>query len=250
MASWSTIAAPLSALVLTAGPLFAQQPPPATASDPPWTDVGVPGDKPIEVVPGPPDSPFVIIYMHGLCGNPFAFRSWWQAAARHGTLVSLRGDEPCKQPGKPPGRTEWSYDYTAIDRRIVAAIATASEARVRLDAHAVPLDDANVGLIGYSQGARRAESMAQRFPHRYRRVALIAQMNEPSTETLHATERVLLMAGALDRRDHIRAAADKLLRAGVDVRFELLPGAHHGDYGPEADKVMARALDWLYRKVP
>ncbi|MCC6521603.1 MAG: hypothetical protein IT373_02980, partial [Polyangiaceae bacterium] len=107
-----------------------------------------------------------------------------------------------------------------------------------------------VGLIGYSQGARRAESLAALLPARYPRVALIAQMDEPGVEKLGHTRRLLLVAGELDRRDHIQSGARKLAQAGIDVRFELLPGAHHGEYGPEAQNVMARALDWLYTEVP
>lgn len=199
--------------------------------------IAVDGDTPIEVVPGPPDSDRVVIYMHGVCGDVHAFGSWVGAATRHATFIAMRGDQPCE---RRRGRYKWSYNFAHLDRRITRAIRAANVLRTR------PLDEKRVALIGYSQGARRAEQMASKFPGRYRRVAIIAIVSEPSAALLHKAHSILLMAGSRDARDHIKAGAAKLERAGKRVQYLELPGARHGEYGPEAPAVMRKALDWLF----
>ena len=47
------------------------------------------GARAIEVVVGPTDSPQVIIYLHGVCGNPLAFESWALAASQHAKIAVL-----------------------------------------------------------------------------------------------------------------------------------------------------------------
>ncbi len=212
--------------------------------------VEVPGDAAVEVAFGPPDVGRAILYMHGHCGNPVAFTSWAEAATRFGTLISLRGDTKCK--GR--SRRKWSYDYKGIDRRVRAAIAAVDAKRRDLvDSVAVtPLDPENVVLIGYSQGAKRVEFMTHHFPSRYRRVASIAVADEPSPYRLKPAEKVLLMGGAWDARKHIKEGFDKLKtlqkRVGAgEVRYMEFPKARHGEYGPEANEVMAEALEWLLK---
>ncbi len=197
------------------------------------------------MVDGPTGSAQVILYMHGVCGDPLAFRSWISSAIKHATFISLRGDLKCD---KRPGRSKWSYRHASRDRRISAAIRAVNA--VRAARGAMLLDPANVVLVGYSQGARRAESLAYRYPKRYRRVALIGIATEPLVHKLRGSEAILLMAGERDARQHIRDGRDQLTRAGKRVQYLELPKARHGQYGPDAEAIMGQGLDWLFKDLP
>src|SRR5690606_19879596 len=117
--------------------------------------VPVEGDRDLEVVLGPADSRLAAVYLHGVCGDPLAFESWAGAAARHATLISLRGDVACKT---RPGRTKWSWSPRINDRRIRHAVQVASGLR---RARGLPeLDSEQIALIGYSQGAARVQALA------------------------------------------------------------------------------------------
>lgn len=208
--------------------------------------VEVPGDRTIEVVLGPMQTSKVIVYLHGVCGNPLAFETWAAAAREHATFISMRGDRACK---KRKGRYEWSYDLAGLNRRIDRAIDAVDKLRSDLVDSTEPakLDRSQVVLIGYSQGAHRVESMAHRFHERFPRVVIIAPAREPDAAKLNVSERVLLIAGEKDAKKHIRDAHDKLEKAGRPVKYLELPEARHGEYGPQAQEVMAQGLDWLYK---
>jgi predicted esterase len=216
------------------------------AANAPIIQLKVKGDRAIEVVVGPMDQSQVIVYLHGVCGNPLAFESWALAASQHATFISMRGDLACK---KTKGRYKWSYDFATLNTRIDRAIAAANKLRWDLVDSVQPaeLDKSNVVLIGYSQGAHRVESMAERFKDRFPRVVMIAPALEPQLAKLKHSERVLLIAGEKDAKRHIRKGYDKLRRAGRTVKYLELPGARHGEYGPDAQRVMAQGLDWLYK---
>ena len=204
--------------------------------------LSIEGDRAVEVVLGPEDNPNVIVYMHGVCGDPLAFRAWAGAAAQVATLVSLRGDDPC---AKRRGRTKWSWDAPRIDRRIQRAVRAVDELRRERSPKAVPSSADDVVLVGYSQGAYRAELLASRYPSRYRRVALIAHPKEPQASWLGKAERVLLVAGERDIRQPMRDARDQLKRLGREVIYRELPEARHGEYGPRAAEIMGPSLSWL-----
>ncbi len=222
-----------------------KRPPQPSANAPIWT-LKVKGDRNVEVVFGPLDGSEVIVYLHGVCGDPLAFGSWAKAAGKHATLISMRGDEPCE---KRKGRFQWSYAFAALERRIDRAIAAAEEARSHLvdSVEPAPLTRDGVVLMGYSQGAHRVEAMAHRFPARFSRVALMAPAREPDAAKLQDASRVLLVAGEKDAKKHIQAGRDALEKQGQPVKYLELPGAGHGEYGPEAQRVMAEGLDWLYK---
>lgn len=201
------------------------------------TTIAVGRDADLEVLVGPPSSAQVVVYMHGVCGDPLAFRTWARAARRRATFISLRGDEVCE---KRPSRRRWSWNMDRLDRRIRRAIATVGAVRT-----GVPLDTAQIVLVGYSQGAHRVEQLAFRFPERYPRVIMIAPANEPDAGRLAKTERVLLMAGGWDARSHIQKAFRTLQRRSHPSKYLELPKARHGQYGPEAARVMDEAFAWL-----
>ncbi|MEM9695156.1 MAG: alpha/beta fold hydrolase [Myxococcota bacterium] len=186
---------------------------------------------------GPAGSAVAMVYLHGLCGDPLAFRAWMEAAAVHGTLISMRGDEPC--PGRG-GRTKWSFDYRRLDARITRAITTVSARRE------TPLDLDEVVAIGYSQGAHRVHWLAARYPDRYRRVVVIAMTTPPLATHFARAERVLIMAGGRDARQHLYEGHLELRKAGVVSRYAEFPGARHGEYGEKAEATMTDALGWLF----
>jgi predicted esterase len=203
------------------------------------TTLPIDGDITAEVLLGPATSTVALIYLHGVCGDPFAFRSWARAARRYATFVSLRGDLGCD---KRPKRRKWSWDLKRLDRRIVAAVTAASQWRVELGMAALDIED--IVVVGYSQGAHRAEYLASQFPERYRRVGLFATPERPGAGRLAKNLRVLLVAGAWDARKHIFEGYEAVKRRTAARYFEL-PKARHGQYGPAAPTVMDRALRWL-----
>lgn len=234
----------LAALV-AASPLSAVADTPPAPTEPPIVTLVVPNDRDIEVVDGPRASREVLLYFHGFCGDPLAFRTWSATAARFGTLISLRGDEACPD---APGRSRWGYDHELADRRVSAAIAAVSAMRATKGKATLRADE--LTAIGYSQGARRVEWLAARFPKRYVRVALIAGAFKPSPEPLSRRGRFLIMAGAWDNRKHLFDATSELARAGLTVRYGELPRARHGEYGPNAMQAMHAGLEWLFNNVP
>ena len=44
--------------------------------------------------------------------------------------------------------------------------------------------------------------------------------------------------------------AERIAAAGVPATFMLLPGAKHGEYGPEGERVLEEALTWALAKAP
>src|SRR4029078_11864236 len=87
--------------------------------------------------------------------------SWEDVATRHGTLITLRADVPC---GDRPG-FKWPKETEAIQARLERALAIVRDLR------GGELDDQAPILIGYSQGAHRAEKLARPYPHPYRLLA-------------------------------------------------------------------------------
>lgn len=196
-------------------------------------ELKVPGDATILVAKGETSTP--IVYLHGRCGDPTAFRAWVDAGVRFGTVISLKGDQKCKG----SGRTKWTEDAAKLDRRITKAI------EVTRDELGVDLDPERRLVVGYSQGALRAELLSTRFPKKYPRAVLIAGPRAPRPTSLTRSEAVLLVVGDHDARAHLSEAATKLAGAGRAVRYLELPGAHHGEYGAQAARVFSEGLGWL-----
>lgn len=198
--------------------------------------IPVSGDVPALVGPGFGDSERAIVYLHGMCGDPARAREWGAAAQAFGTLIALRGGSAC--PGHAAGHY-WSGDPTFLDYRIRKAVRSVSRALER------PLDDERVVLLGYSQGAQRAEDLAWVFPERYGEVALMSGPGAPSYDKLHGVRALAITRGSREYKKSWRQAADRLSAAGLGARYFELPGAAHGQFGPEAPRVLTEIFEHL-----
>lgn len=201
--------------------------------------IEIPKDKKVHVVFGKPGNTHVFVYLHGKCGDPLAFRAFAKILPARGTLVAMRGDIKCEG-----GQPNWSNDIMLLDQRIKKALEVVEEKRGE------PLDKDHLVAIGYSAGALRAESLSTRYPDRYPRVVLIGGPRAPKQGNLGKTEKILLMAGELDVRKPLRDASADFVKAGRLSRFIEIPGAKHGEYGPEAEATMSDALDWIAASDP
>jgi predicted esterase len=212
--------------------------PPAPAP-PPSFSVGTPvalevaGDRPLLVSHAPASQRRAVVYLHGKCSSPDKLTEWAPAVAEQGTVVGVPADIDC-----PEGGQRWTLETGAIQRRIDEALRAVEAAR------GAPFDP-DVVLVGYSQGASRAEALAAAYPERYRRVVLIGGPTQPAPASFSEAQAVITMAGDRDRQDLMQAGAEELKRAGKEARFLTLPGATHGEYGPEGARVMTDALRWV-----
>lgn len=200
--------------------------------------VSVPGDRPAIVVHAPAGNRQAIVYLHGVCGDVYAIRSWASVVSQRGTLVAMLGDDACE--GRT-GRFRWFRDADRIDRRIQRTLAAVAEAR------GGQLELEQVTLIGYSQGADRAERVASRFSDRYPRVLLGSPPDAPGTRFVEG-QAVAVVAGGLENNDKRRDGVEALKEAGFPAVFMTLPGAYHGQFGPEGDRVMDEAVAWLFAR--
>ena len=201
--------------------------------------VDVPDDQPVLVVHGEPTSRAAIVYLHPRCAHPSVdLETWSDAASKKGTLVALHADrESC--PGIEPAARRWTGDIDAIHARIQAALAAVASARDGM------LDSSAVTVIGYSEGAARAEQLAGRFPDAYTHVVLIGAPETPSLAHLKTARSVALLSGEKDRQDLMKTGHLNLQTAGSRARFFELPGASHGEFGPDGGRVMGEVLAWL-----
>lgn len=196
--------------------------------------VPIAGDLPAFVFRGTPVAGRPMVFLSGVCTHPVGYvQSFQGTAAAHGDVVTIQGDVSC---GGNGALRQWSADLDAMDRRIEAAL-RASGLAVE-----APL---GVTVIGYSQGAERAERLVARWPARYSSAVFIASPIVPSPRDLAKASAVVLMAGTLESQANMRSAVGPLTRAGIPATFIELPGARHGQLGPEPSGPMGRALDFL-----
>jgi pimeloyl-ACP methyl ester carboxylesterase len=196
--------------------------------------VDVPGDVPAFALQGAKGAHPVMIFLHGRCTHALGYVQAFQfAAAERGTVIAPQGDQAC---GSTPFR-RWSPDIDQLNTRIAAALRAAG--------YEEPQAVRDMVAIGYSEGASRAEALAQRFPERYSRVILIGAPAAPSAERLRAVRGAVLMAGELDAQEPMKAGLRSLLAASIPATFISIPGAAHGQMG-DGERVMRGAFDWLW----
>lgn len=174
-----------------------------------------------------------MVFVPGMCVHPAGYvMSFQHAAAARGDLVALQGDVSCNDAF---GGRRWSSDLVAMDARIQAAFRAAGLAEPR-----------GVTVIGYSQGAERAERLVARFPERYSAAVLVASPVVPSPTLLARADAVVLAAGQFDLAQGTHpGAAVRLRRASIPSTFLTLPGARHGQMGATPEASMAEALDFV-----
>ena len=190
-------------------------------------------DPPTFVMRGEPHGPGRMVFLHGMCGHGLGYAQAFQfAAASKGRLVAPQGDRKC---GKGPWAA-WSDDLDSLDGRIVAAFRALGDTG--------PIED--VVMMGYSQGAMRAESLARKWPTRYTRLVLIASPRLPSPRGLSSLRAAVMMAGERDRQDLMKTGARVMRAAGIAATYLVIPEATHGAMGPSPEKTMGEALDWLW----
>lgn len=176
-----------------------------------------------------------IVFLHGMCGHALGYAQSFQfSAAKHGRIVAPQADVVC---GKGPFAS-WSQNLPALHARIEAAfIALGDEP---------PIND--ISVIGYSQGATRAEALAREYPDRYSRLISIGAPGLAQPRGLSHLKAALMMAGERDRQDLMQASAQRLKAAGIRSDFQQIPQATHGSMGSQPELTMARALEWVFAK--
>lgn len=193
----------------------------------------MPNDRGAFVVKGARAHRRTMLFLGGMCSHPAGYAmSFQHTAASRGDLVGVQGDVSC---GGDGNLRSWSSDLEKMDRRIDAAFEAAGLGK--------PSD---LLVIGYSQGAERAEKLVARWPEKYSRAILIASPTTPSPALLRKAKGVVLMAGTFDiSRARMKGAVGPLRKVGLTAEFFELPNAHHGAMGDTPEASMAAALDVL-----
>ncbi len=195
--------------------------------------VPVTGDSLAQVVRARDGRPPSIVFLPGVCSNAAAYlHTFREAAAAHGGVVAIDGDEPC--PGAPGFHT-FSWDTQKQHRRLEAALVAAG-------ATSVPRE--GLTLVGYSQGATIGEKLVHAFPRRYTRAVLIAAPVDPSLVALRSARAVVTCACSLDVTLRMRGAATKLDAAGVPATYVEMPGCTHGNVA-DGEVTFGNAFTWL-----
>jgi predicted esterase len=214
------------------GPATASAPAPVRNEGPIRIETLEAAKPPVYALRGGPRGPERLVFLHGMCGDGLGYaQSFQNAAARRGTLIAPQADVACDG-----GGARWSKHLDALDARITQAF--------RALGHAEPIAD--IVIIGYSQGATRAESLARKFPDRYTRLILMGGPYAANASGLETLRGALAMAGERDRLDLMQTSARVLKAAGVPATFLVIPEATHGSMGPHPEKTMDEAFAWLW----
>lgn len=199
-------------------------------------EIDVPGGTPVLVVRGRRENHRPIVHLHGMCEDPRGNLAAWGAVAKvHGTIIALHGDVPC--PGTKS--TRWSDDARKHDARIVSSIEAANAAS------GTSLDAGDIILVGESMGAARAESLAKLNPERYSRLVLVGSPQVASAARLRGVRAVANLAGEREGQHNAKASTRALEAAGVATQFWQIPGATHGDYGSDGERLIGEALAFV-----
>ncbi len=201
-------------------------------------EVSVPGDRSLRVTHAAPQQEHAIVYLHGMCGNSKGADPWVDLASTYGTVIVVRANVPC---GDRPG-FKWPKDVSAIQARIDRALRHVKDQREGL------LSTEHPTIVGYSQGAHRAELLVAAYPGRYDRAILGGPPTAPTYEALSSLTAVAVLGGELEDHSHMLEGAQALVEEGSRARFFLLPRVHHGSYGPQGRRVLTDALRFVFEE--
>jgi len=178
----------------------------------------------------------VTIFLHGMCATGRLECPVFSAASRSGWLLCPDGNVGCQGGG-------WMW----------AATAKEAEARLQAATDALRAKEAGrvgagpMAIVGYSLGAPAALLQAIREPGRYDRLMIVNASVEPAAATMKKAglKRVALVAGTKDATaSKLRAAAQRLVAAGVDARYFALEGTGHY-FDEQSEARMTEPLGWL-----
>ncbi|HSC89787.1 MAG TPA: alpha/beta fold hydrolase [Polyangiaceae bacterium] len=190
-------------------------------------------EPPIFVVRAQQPSTTGLVFLHGMCGDGLGYaQSFQQAAARKGTLIAPQADVPC---GDGLG-AKWSKGVASLDARIVDAFRRLGQPE--------PITD--ICVIGMSQGATRAASLARTYPERYTRLISMGAPTAVQAAGLEKLRAAVTMVGQRERKDLMLTSERALRAAGVPARSLIIPDADHAGMGPHPERTMGEALDWLW----
>lgn len=196
----------------------------------------MPGDRNLRVAHSRAETQRAIVYLHGMCGNSRGADRFEKLLTEYASVVVVRANIPCED--RPGFR--WPQEPELIESRIAAALAVVREER------AGQLDVEQPVLFGYSQGAHRAEKLAQAYPERYRTLVLGGPPTAPDPAKMPGVDKVVVIVGELEDSDHMIAGYEAMTAAGRNARLYTLPGAHHGDYGASGNRVVGEVFRWLF----
>jgi hypothetical protein len=214
--------------------------PPQLAVPPNFRLVDAGWDRPIRVLPAARPNRRVLVYLHGYCGDVNAVGAFVPAAAAHGTLLALSGDQPCKD---RMGRFKWSNDIRGLHERIQRAVRLVNRS-LSLD-----LDARDITLFGYSQGATRAESLARYYSKQYPRVILGGPPRRPKLGHFSGVHAIAVFGGEKEDTHDMLGGTGEMIAAGERARFFLLSGVDHGDFGGQiaGNRAIGEVLDFVSR---
>lgn len=202
--------------------------------------VEVPGDEPVLVVIGNASVHRPIVYLHGMCADPaHDLAAWGGVSEKEGTILALAGDVPCTNARASAPTKKWSDDVHAIDLRIARAVEAVNDAKSQ------NLERSEILVVGSSMGAARAERLARSHPRRYTGLVLVGSPRTPSPANLRGVHAVANLAGEREAQSNMRSGTKLLAQAGTATRFWELPDAQHGEYGPDGERVMSEAIDFV-----
>jgi predicted esterase len=179
----------------------------------------------------------VTVVLHGMCSEPVnACRHFAGHVTKSEHLVCPRAGTRCAGGGSIwPHLGVVEHVERAIDRAEAALGAGLVESRYGRT------------LIGYSLGAFRALSLAERGAGKYPRVMLIGAKVYPNQRLLreNGVQRLLLSAGAWDMMNHhMQRQTRRLARGGFSAHFlNLGPVGHF--FTPSFGEYLPQALSWL-----
>ncbi len=193
------------------------------------------GGKLIVYPPKKPGKQPLAVLLHGMCDVPENECPWFAPAVTpHAWLVCPRASVSCRG-----GGAMWS------GQRMKTTVKDA--VRGLIAARPGQVDTKDATLMGFSQGAYMAFSIARSEPGKWSRLLLIAAKVYPSARRLrrHGVQRVLFAAGDYDMTHNpMRAAARNLSRSGYPARFMSLGKVGH-TFPDDMTKRMSEAVAWL-----